>query len=394
MRIFIPAMGRVNTKNRDGSEVRFSEIARRWLSWGERLVVMLPKRQIGVFESQNVYGMDYRVFPEPFTSEADSLGNVLKTYLWRLFRCLFVSYPKGMDAIYAPSDFLVDLLPALLAKLRNPSAKLTVCVFLIAPNPFRGYENVFRPRWRVPTIRGVLYWTTQMLAIGLARLFKGHLLVLNSLDRDTLTGRGVDPSAVTVVTMGVDVAEFERVEVTTDTPRYEGIFLGRLHPQKGLLDLVKIWRRVCDAKPDAKLGIIGGGSDEWFKRLTNEIAKAGLERNVDLLGFKQGEEKIRLLKNAGCFCMPSHYESFGQVAVEAMACGLPVVAYNLKIYDEIFPGGMVRLPQGDVEGFAREVIRVLDESSRRDLLKAEAALVAGRFDWEEIAKEELKLTGK
>ncbi|MFZ5427280.1 MAG: glycosyltransferase family 4 protein [Thermodesulfobacteriota bacterium] len=394
MRIFIPAMGRVNTKNRDGSEVRFSEIARRWLAWGEKLVVMLPKRQIGVFESQNVFGMDYRVFPEPFESEADSLGNVLKTYLWRLFRCLFVPYPKGMDAIYAPSDFLVDLLPALLARLRNPSAKLTVCVFLIAPNPFRGYENVFRPRWRVPTIRSVLYWTTQMLAIGLARLFKGHLLVLNSLDRDTLLGRGVDPQAVTVVTMGVDVAEFERVEVTPDTPRYDGIFLGRLHPQKGLLDLVKIWRKVCDAKPDAKLGIIGGGSDEWFSRLTGEIAKAGLERNVDLLGFRQGAEKVRLLKNAGCFCMPSHYESFGQVAVEAMACGLPVVAYELKIYDEIFPGGMVRLPQGDVDGFAREVLRVLDEPSRRDFLKAEAALVAARFDWEEIAREELKLAGK
>jgi glycosyltransferase involved in cell wall biosynthesis len=55
---------------------------------------------------------------------------------------------------------------------------------------------------------------------------------------------------------------------------------------------------------------------------------------------------------------------------------------------------MVRLPQGDVDGFAREVLRVLDEPSRRDFLKAEAALVAARFDWEEIAREELKLAGK
>ncbi|WP_243357885.1 glycosyltransferase family 4 protein [Fundidesulfovibrio terrae] len=394
MRIFIPAMGRVNTKNRDGSEVRFSEIARRWLCWGERLAVMLPRRQIGVFESQNVLGMDYQVFPEPFESEADSLGNVLKTYLWRLFRCLFMPYPKGMDAIYAPSDFLVDLIPALLAKLRNPKAKLTVCVFLIAPNPFRGYENVFRPRWRVPTIRGILYWTTQMLAVGLTRLFGGRMLVLNSLDRDTLVGRGIDPKAVTVVTMGVDVSEFESVEVLPDTPRYDGIFLGRLHPQKGLLDLVKIWRAVCDAKPQAKLGIIGGGSDAWFSRLQSEIGKAGLTANVDLIGFKQGAEKIRLLKNAGCFCMPSHYESFGQVAVEAMACGLPVVAYNLKIYDEIFPGGMVRLPQGDVKGFADEVLRLMDEPSRRAHLVSEAALVSARFDWEAIARGELELIGK
>jgi glycosyltransferase involved in cell wall biosynthesis len=393
MRIFIPAMGRVNTKKRDGSEVRFSEIAKRWLAWGQELVVMLPKRQIGVFESQGVYGMDYQVFPEPFESEADSLGNVLKTYLWRLFRCLFVAYPDRLDAIYAPSDFLVDLIPALLAKLKNPKAKLTVCVFLIAPNPFRGYENVFRPRWRVPTIRGLLYWSTQMLAIGLVRLFGGRMLVLNSLDRDTLLGRGVDSEAVTVVTMGVDVGEFESVSVEPETPRYDGIFLGRLHPQKGLLDLVKIWRRVCESRPDAKLGIIGGGSDAWFERLTSEIGKFDLEPNVDLLGFKQGAEKVRLLKNAGCFCMPSHYESFGQVAVEAMACGLPVVAYNLLIYDEIFPGGMIRLPQGDVEGFAAEVLKVLEDPARHSLLVAEAALVAARFDWEAIARSELELVG-
>jgi glycosyltransferase involved in cell wall biosynthesis len=394
MRIFIPAMGRVNTKNRDGSEVRFSEIAKRWLAWGQELVVMLPKRQIGVFESQGVFGMDYRVFPEPFESEADSLGNVLKTYLWRLFRCLFVAYPDKIDAIYAPSDFLVDLIPALLAKLKNPKAKLTVCVFLIAPNPFRGYENVFRPRWRVPTIRGLLYWSTQMLAIGLVRLFGGRMLVLNSLDRDTLLGRGVEPDAVTVVTMGVDVSEFESVSVEQETPRYDGIFLGRLHPQKGLLDLVKIWRRVCEVRPEAKLGIIGGGSDAWFERLTSEITKFDLEQNVDLLGFKQGAEKVRLLKNAGCFCMPSHYESFGQVAVEAMACGLPVVAYNLLIYDEIFPGGMIRLPQGDVDGFAAEVLKVLGDPSRHSLLVAEAALVAARFDWEAIARSELDLVGR
>lgn len=391
MTIFIPAMGRVNTKNRDGSEVRFAQIARRWLAWGHRLVVMAPRRQVGVFASQGVFGLDYRLFPEPFESEADSLGNVLKTYLWRLLRCLFVAYPTGMDAVYAPSDFLVDLVPALLAKLRNPKAPLTVCVFLIAPNPFKGYENVFRPRWRIPTVRGLLYWTTQMLAVGLARAFGARLLVLNSLDRDTLLARGVAPQAVEVVTMGVDAAEFAAVAVPGDAPRYDGVFLGRLHPQKGLLDLVRIWRAVCDRRPGARLAVIGGGSDWWFDKLTSEIAQAGLSANVDLLGFKQGEEKIRLLKAAGCFCMPSHYESFGQVAVEAMAGGLPVVAYELAIYKELFPAGMVTLPQGDVAGFAREVLAILEDPARRAAVAEQAGAVAGRFDWEAIARRELEL---
>lgn len=394
MNIFIPAMGRVNTANRDGSEVRFSEIAKRWLAWGERLTVLLPKRQIGVFESQGVRGLDYQVFPEPFTSEADSLGNVLRTYLWRLVRCLFISYPKNMDAIYAPSDFLVDLVPALLAKLRNPKARLTVCVFLLAPNPFKGYEKVFRQGLRVPTVRGLLYWSTQLAAIALARLFGARLLVLNSLDRDALRARFVKASAVTVVTMGVDQDQFAQVEPTPDTPRFDGIFLGRLHPQKGLFDLVKIWRTVCDAKPGARLGVIGGGSQWWFDTLRAEISAAGLQNNVELLGFRQGAEKVRLLKAAGVFCMPSHYESFGQVAVEAMASGLPVVAYDLKIYDEIFPGGMVRLPQGDVSGFAAQVLDLLNDPAKRGALAAQAPQVAARFDWDAIARSELDLAAK
>jgi glycosyltransferase involved in cell wall biosynthesis len=394
MRIFIPAMGRVNTKNRDGSEVRFSEIAKRWLAWGQSLKVMLPRRQIGVFESQGVLGLDYQVFPEPFASEADSLGNVLKTYLWRLFRCLFVKYPRGLDAIYAPSDFLVDLIPALLAKLVNPRAKLTVCVFLIAPNPFKGYENVFRPRWRVPTLRGLLYYSTQAVAVCLARAFGARLLVLNAQDKHTLEARGIDGGFVEVVTMGVDAAVFDKVEITPETPVYEGIFLGRLHPQKGLLDLIRIWSLVCEKRPKARLGIIGGGSDWWFGKLGEEIARAGLSANVDLLGFKQGEEKIRLLKAAGCFCMPSHYESFGQVAVEAMAGGLPVVAYELAIYADIFPQGMVKLPQGDVAGFATQVLRVLDDQAWRTVLCDQARQVAAGFDWEAIAKRELSIITK
>jgi glycosyltransferase involved in cell wall biosynthesis len=390
MRIFVPAMGRVNTRNRDGSEVRFAEIARKWLAAGVELLLLLPRREIGVLESQGVQAT-WQVHWEPFTDESDGLWNVLRTYLWRILSCPFARYPKHVDAVYAPSDFLFDLLPALLCRWRNPGAKLVVCVFLIAPNPFKGYENVFGRGRRLPTVRGVLYYVTQWLSVFLARKAGATLLVLNSLDKDALVAMGAKPEKVHVVTMGVDGAFFDGVSPVEETPVYDGIFLGRLHPQKGLFDLVRIWRLVCDARPGSRLGVIGGGSDWWFAKLKQEIKDAGLDGCVDLLGFHQGAEKVRLLKAAGCFLMPSHYESFGQVAVEAMASGLPVVAYDLPIYREIFPTGMLKTPLDDVRAFADAVLAMLGDPARREAAVAQAHARAAVFDWAAIAAQEMEL---
>ncbi len=388
MRIFVPAMGRVNTKNRDGSEVRFAEIAKRWLAEGVTLEMLLPRREIGVLESQGVRA-SWRVHWEPFTSESDRLWNVLAVYLWRILTCPLARYPKGVDAVYAPSDFLFDLLPALLCRWKNPAARLVVCVFLIAPNPFKGYENVFGGKWKLPSIRGVLYYCAQWLSVWLARKAGATLFVLNSLDKDSLIAMGADPASVHVVTMGVDPGFFDGVDVAADTPRYDGIFLGRLHPQKGLFDLVRIWKRVCEKRPGSRLGVIGGGSDWWFGKLKQEIATAGLTGQVDLLGFRQGEDKVRLLKAAGVFLMPSHYESFGQVAVEAMASGLPVVAYDLPIYREIFPTGMIKTALEDEATFAAEVLSLLDDPARREAAVAQARARAAVFDWAAIAEREM-----
>ena len=266
-----------------------------------------------------------------------------------------------------------------------------VCVFLIAPNPFRGYENVFGGRWKLPSIRGVLYYAAQRLSVALARRAGATMLVLNSLDKDALIAMGAPAGRVHVVTMGVDMAFFAGVSSLEETPVYDGIFLGRLHPQKGLFDLVRIWRRVCDARPGSRLGIIGGGSDWWFAKLRQEIKDAGLADVVDLLGFRQGADKVRLLKAAGCFVMPSHYESFGQVAVEAMASALPVVAYDLPIYREIFPTGMVKTKLGDIAAFAGAVLAVLEDPQRRAVAVAASLDRAATFDWRAIAEREMAI---
>ncbi len=390
MRIFVPAMGRINTKNRDGSEIRFAEIAKEWLLKGEDVYVMLPEREVAVLERQGVKA-DFHIMREPVKSEKDTLFNVLLVYAIRMVQSFFARYPDSVHVVYTPSDFLVDLFPAVLCKIKNRDAKLIVCLFLVAPNPFAGYENVYTKRRRIPSVRGIIYYITQKASILITRLFHGKILALNSFDKKRLVDMGMKEEDVFVVSMGVNFSEYTKVISASDTKPYDAIFVGRLHPQKGLLDLVKIWKIVCAKRPESRLAIIGGGSDSWFNRIRKEIENTGLQDNIDILGFKDGEEKTRLLKSARCFVMPSHYESWGMTAVEAMASGLPVVAYRLPVFEEIFYDTMIMVAIGDVQRFADSALEILSKTEYREKLSTEAVFFAKKFDWHNIAEQEIQI---
>ena len=390
MKIFVPAMGRVNTRNRDGSEVRFAEMAKEWIARGEDLHILLPEREVDVLSQQGVRGATLQVLKEPVGSERDSLSNVLIVYAVRMLQSLRVKYPAPVDVIYAPSDFLVDTIPAFLCKLRNKRARLFVCVFLLAPHPLKGYQGIHTDRRRFPTARGVLYYLTQKITIRLTRRLHGKLLVLNNADRDTLIESGVAGADVIVVSMGVDVDGFSRTPADVHG-EYDGIFLGRLHPQKGVLDLIEIWKRVCAKRSSSRLAVVGGGDEWWFDQLRRRIEAEGLQANIDLLGFRAGEEKVKLLKSAKCLVIPSYYESWGMVAIEAMSCGLPVVAYDLPVFRDIFPQGMVRVPIGDTDAMADAVLTLTTEPEYAGRLSREAVSHARKFEWGAIADAELRV---
>ena len=390
MKIFMPALGRVNTQNRDGSEVRTTEILKRWLRQGIVVDCLLPKRQVRVFESQGLLGLNYQLLPDPTESESEHLSNVLFLYLTRMLRGLFSSFARDYQVIYGPSDFLVDLLPALACRAKNPQAKLVVCLFLVAPKPWQGYEGHYSGRLKRPSLRGLLYYFTQRLAIGLIRGFGGTFLVLNNQDNRALVEAGCAPQNVKTVPMGVDVSLYQ-APATPPEPQLDGLFIGRLHPQKGLPDLLLVWRAVVDQRPGAKLGIIGGGSEEMKAWLETETRRLGLGENVEYLGFRQGEEKIGWLHQTRCFLMPSHYESWGMTAVEAMAAGLPVVAYDLPVFREIFPQAMVQVPFTDIQAFADKVLQLLGDPALRREVGETSRNFAAQFDWSRVAADELAI---
>ncbi|MFI2565601.1 glycosyltransferase family 4 protein [Paenarthrobacter sp. NPDC018779] len=134
------------------------------------------------------------------------------------------------------------------------------------------------------------------------------------------------------------------------------LFIGRLdYSPKGLDLLVDAWKQCCP-RIDGDLLIAGGGPDE--DKLRAAIHEAGLSQRVRLLGWLSGDEKFRALSDARLVVVPSRHETFGLVAIDALATGTPVIAFDIPCLREIVPPGAGWLVESfDVSAFAEEIAR-------------------------------------
>jgi D-inositol-3-phosphate glycosyltransferase len=119
-----------------------------------------------------------------------------------------------------------------------------------------------------------------------------------------------------------------------------------------------------------------------------------LQDNICFKGFVGGRDKFRLIKSSKVAVVPSYYESFGMVILEAFALGLPVIAYRLPVYNDIYTQGIRLVSIGDKNRFAEEVISLLENVQEREKLAKEARQLSEKFSWEQSANEILNYLRK
>jgi glycosyltransferase involved in cell wall biosynthesis len=103
------------------------------------------------------------------------------------------------------------------------------------------------------------------------------------------------------------------------------LFLSRLDPKKGLDLLLPAFARIRASHPQAALVIAGNGEPAFVQGMQRQAEQLGIAGNVLWTGFLAAADKESALSDADIFVLPSYSENFGNVVVEAMACGLPVV---------------------------------------------------------------------
>jgi glycosyltransferase involved in cell wall biosynthesis len=163
------------------------------------------------------------------------------------------------------------------------------------------------------------------------------------------------------------------------------LFLGRIHPGKGVEYLIPALRHV--ATPDATVVIVGGDSGGYREQMERAVAAHHLDDRVIFTGALRGRRKLEALVDADVFCLPSEHENFGISVIEAMAAGCPVVvSEHVGLKEEIRRCGAGSITPLDSEAIARAIDGWLEDAAARHEAGARARACALRdFDWSEIA---------
>lgn len=221
-----------------------------------------------------------------------------------------------------------------------------------------------------------------------ARCATATLAVSDSL-ADLLRDSGVCRERPVVLgfgaTQGVDLTRFLPRSGESEGAPVVG-FVGRLAADKGINDLKAVMDRVRVVLPEARLDYAGS---EDAADPVDPAAGDWLRQGAGNHGAGQVEDTASFLQGIDVMCFPSHREGLPNAVIEAAACGIPVVAWNVTgVRDAIIDGvtGFL-VPLGNHDAMATHVIRLLDTRDLRNQLGVAArAMVAERFDARQVER--------
>jgi len=153
---------------------------------------------------------------------------------------------------------------------------------------------------------------------------------------------------------GADRASLNAVDRRLADGRPYLLFVGTLEPRKDVPTLVGAFARVAARHPDALL-VLAGGAGWGLDAVEEAIAASGVGASILRTGYVQDETVPALLRSASAAVYPALYEGFGLPALEALACGVPLVTTSGTAMEEVAGDAAVLIPPGDLEALAEAI---------------------------------------
>jgi glycosyltransferase involved in cell wall biosynthesis len=188
---------------------------------------------------------------------------------------------------------------------------------------------------------------------------------------------------------GIELQKFAKKE--NKDQEYDAIFFARLIPEKGLYDLPVIWKHVTNKIHSAVLGVAGITEDQrYVNRFLNAVNELHLNQNIVFLGELEENALISSIRSSKLTLYPSLLDSFSLVTLESLACGTPVVAYDIPAIRHNFGkcDAVLRCKIKDNNKMAEKTLSILTNENLRVALSKKAKEYSANYDWRDVVRAE------
>ena len=290
----------------------------------------------------------------------------------------------GFDVVHVPGVNLRLSQPGVPIRLPCP---LVVTVHDAIPRAYYGVQGPPLP-WRLRQ--------GYRIAMAAARRADLVLTVSETSRRDLATHLAIDPERIRVVYNGVDLPPALTAHDQRDALARLGIatpylfYAGSYEPRKNLLGVVAAYQSLLarsDLPPLVALVERQSGHREAVLRA---IERSGVGNRLRLVHSLSDDDLAALYRGALAFIYPSHYEGFGFTPLQALGCGVPVIAADAGALPEVLGDAARYVDPRNVEELARAIADLIDRRDERARLASRGPLQASRFRWDDAARQTLQ----
>lgn len=221
-------------------------------------------------------------------------------------------------------------------------------------------------------------------------LRKASLLVASS-NQELVNLRSLSiRQPIAVIPNGVDIPANFSPSVTVSRKTF--LFLSRIHPKKGLLDLVDAWALV--RRPGWRILIAGGDEEGYKAKVESLMRQRGVESDFEFSGFVDGDQKHACFLNADTFILPTYSENFGIAVAEALSYSLPVITTTGTPWSDLLKYNCGWWVAPGVIGISGALVEAMncDPYELRMMGQRGRQLVSSKYTWDQIGISARQIT--
>lgn len=374
MRILILNWRSIKDPMEGGAERATFEFAKRWVKNQNAKVTWLSPCYDSNIKNETIEGIDFEYVGLPLSRNIFWLLVVFPLFYISVIYTYLTKYKGKVDVVIDQVHGIPYLTPLYVKE------KIVVYIHEVA-------GEIWKIMYPFPV--NYLGLIAEKLFFSIYR-FLNIKFIANSMStlNDLRTVLKIKKENISMIPYGVTAPIVNLKLIPKKEKNLTIVYLSRLVKMKGIERGIKVFQKVIQKYPEAKMWIIGSGEDKYVNHLKELVIDKKLESSVIFLGYIDGKEKFDYLAKAHVLINPSYLEGWGLVNIEANRMGTPVVAFDVKgCRDSIVNGINGYLsPDGNSESMTEKIFKIYEE----DNLQESSWKYSNEFDWDSLEKEFLK----